>query len=38
MAGVPVVTEAQTFFATYFPDSFMENKFQTISMYPELAG
>lgn len=38
MAGVPVVTDAQTFFATYFPDSFMENKFQTISMYPELAG
>ena len=38
MAGLPVTTELQVFFNTYFPDSFMENKFQTVSMYPELAG
>jgi uncharacterized membrane protein len=36
-AGLPVQTAFQQFFATYYSDAFMENRFQTITMYPQLA-
>lgn len=36
-AGLPVTDDFQRFFATWFGDDFMENRFQTISMYPSLA-
>ena len=37
MAGVPVETPIQQFFADRYSDSFMQNRFQTISIYTDLA-
>ena len=37
MAGVPVQTPVQEFFAQRYGDAFMSNKFQTVSMYTQLA-
>jgi uncharacterized membrane protein len=36
-AGLPITTGAGQFFAQYFGDEFMTNRFQTMSMWTELA-
>lgn len=38
LAGLEPEGAMQTFFAHYYGDAMMENRFQTMSMYPSLAG
>lgn len=37
-AGLPVADGVQRFFAAHYGDAFMDSRFQTISMYPQLAA